>query len=465
MGIPVPPALRRVASDEYAPLPWRRSDREALTRLETAVPDTAARLGMGVAAYLADRRGTAATLRAINAAAGETFYDVPAEAETDTAAAEAVFGGGVPVIDVQSHLVNPGRMAAGAADRLTAFLERTVPERWGKGVDPAALSARSWLSQVFGGSETAVALITCFAGREHEQPLTNEEVHATAELVDRYAGTGRVLTHSIVHPNLGEVELERMVDLRERLAPSGWKVYTLWQPPEWTGPGEVPRGWFLDDDVGMRFLEQVRAVGPGIVCAHKGIAGAVTTGSPAGSSPRDIGPAAAAFPDLGFVVYHSGYEIDPRSEEGAQPDTGPHRGVGRLVASLQESGVPAGANVHAELGTTWYLMLRRPVEAAHVLGKLLSAVGPGRILWGTDSVWYGPPQFLIDSLRAFVIPPRMQEEHGYPLLTPEVKDRILGGNAAALYGIDVAALGERVDADDMAWLEPASRAALDLFDG
>src|SRR5260370_36300923 len=101
MGIPVPPALRRVASDEYAPLPWRRADRKALARLEAAVPDIAARLGMGVAAYLADRRGTAATLRAINAAGGETFYDVPAQAETDAAAADAVFAGGGPVIDVQ----------------------------------------------------------------------------------------------------------------------------------------------------------------------------------------------------------------------------------------------------------------------------------------------------------------------------------------------------------------------------
>jgi hypothetical protein len=31
--------------------------------------------------------------------------------------------------------------------------------------------------------------------------------------------------------------------------------------------------------------------------------------------------------------------------------------------------------VYAELGSTWFLMLRRPREAAHVLGKLLFAVG------------------------------------------------------------------------------------------
>ena len=59
-------------------------------------------------------------------------------------------------------------------------------------------------------------------------------------------------------------------------------------------------------------------------------------------------------------------------------------------------------------------MLRRPVEAAHVLGKLLVALGPERIVWGTDSTWYGSPQPLIDAFRAFRIPPRLQERVRLP---------------------------------------------------
>ena len=80
-------------------------------------------------------------------------------------------------------------------------------------------------------------------------------------------------------------------------------------------------------------------------------------------------------------------------------------------------------------------MLRRPREAAHVLGKLLNAVGPDNILWGTDSVWYGSPQPLIDAFRAFQIPPSFQERYGYPALTPDIKDRIMSRNARAVYGI------------------------------
>ena len=160
--------------------------------------------------------------------------------------------------------------------------------------------------------------------------------------------------------------------------------------------------------------------------------------APAGARATDVGPAAAAFPAIDFVIYHSGYE--PGWDEGpydpgraSDPEAG---GVDALIRSLADVGIGAGANVHAELGSTWHLVLRKPEQAAHVLGKLLVALGPERIVWGTDSVWYGSPQPLIDAFRSFRIPEWMQEEFGYPPLTTETKRRILSGNAAALYGIE-----------------------------
>ena len=71
---------------------------------------------------------------------------------------------------------------------------------------------------------------------------------AARDLVDRYAGTGRVLTHTIVHPNFGPAELDAMADWRERLRPSGWKTYTLYGPPTKASPSG---GWFLDDEIDM----------------------------------------------------------------------------------------------------------------------------------------------------------------------------------------------------------------------
>ena len=47
-----------------------------------------------------------------------------------------------------------------------------------------------------------------------------------------------------------------------------------------------------------------------------------------------------------------------------------------MSAATAGAGVGPGANVYAELGSTWFLVARRPTEAAHVLSKLLAAVGP-----------------------------------------------------------------------------------------
>src|SRR5437660_1044321 len=155
-----------------------------------------------------------------------------------------------------------------------------------------------------------------------------------------------------------------MADWSSELQPSGWKCYTLWGPPTRAVP---TGGWYLDDEeVGYPFLERVRALGPRVVATHKGISGPVPEASLAGASPRDIGPAAVGFPDITFVVYHSGYERDPGGEEGPyDPGAGAApQGVDRLVRSLADAGVGPGANVYAELGSTWFLMLRRPREAA-----------------------------------------------------------------------------------------------------
>jgi hypothetical protein len=76
-----------------------------------------------------------------------------------------------------------------------------------------------------------------------------------------------------------------------------------------------------------------------------------------------------------------------------------------------------------------------PTQAAHVLGKLLKQFGEDRVIWGTDSIWYGSPQDQIQAFRAFEITPQFQEQYGYPALTQKVKEKILGKNAAKLHKI------------------------------
>ena len=103
-------------------------------------------------------------------------------------------------------------------------------------------------------------------------------------------------------------------------------------------------------------------------------------------------------------MYHSGWE--PNAPEGPYRGDIPaeqQRGVDRLVTSLHGAGIGPNGNVYAELGSTWFNLTRNLDAAAHVLGKLLVQLGPERILWGTDSIWYGSPQGQIDAFRAFTI--------------------------------------------------------------
>jgi uncharacterized protein len=104
----------------------------------------------------------------------------------------------------------------------------------------------------------------------------------------------------------------------------------------------------------------------------------------------------------------------------------------------------------------WRSLVRHPEQAAHLLGKLLSRVGPTRVLWGTDSVWYGPPQAQIMAFRAFQISPELQARYRYPALTDAVKRNVLGLNAARLFGVDAEATRCAFASDPLTTAQPAA---------
>jgi uncharacterized protein len=458
----LPQLLRQMHSDEYAALPYDAAQRAVALEAADRLPGIAQRLNVPVAPFAYDRRATALSLELLNRAHGKIFYALQREAGTDEAAAAASFAGRSPVIDVQTHIVDEKLWTGPMVSALSQFNALVDPDRWRDGMDPRMADASMWAALVFGASETAVALLTSTPGQPGENILENGQIAAVRDVVDQYAGTGRLLSHTIIHPNIDQDEIDRMPDHVKTLKPSAWKVYTMYGPPTAAAP---EGGWFLDDDeIGFPFLDRVmRCGGPKIVCAHKGLGGPIPSASVKSTSPRDIGPAAKAFPEIRFIVYHSGYERNPDGQEGPLDEHNPG-GVDRLIMSARAAGIGHDGNIYCELGSTWFMMLRRPVEAAHIMGKLLNQFGPRRILWGTDSTWYGSPQSLIDAFRAFVIPEDMQEKFGYAALTPEIKDMILSGNAAALYHIDTGYVASRLSGMSPDWTAraaPALYAALD----
>jgi hypothetical protein len=77
-----------------------------------------------------------------------------------------------------------------------------------------------------------------------------------------------------------------------------------------------------------------------------------------------------------------------------------------------------------------------------MMGILVKGLGADHVLWGTDSIWFGSPQWQIEALRRLEIPEDMQQRFGFAPLGPAggpVKQAIFGDNAARLFGVDEAA--------------------------
>jgi predicted TIM-barrel fold metal-dependent hydrolase len=445
----VPSILRPLSNDEYdAPPRTEQQQRAAGTAAERNA-ESARRVAAPLARYVESRRGTATGLLSMNDAVGARYFEVPPEAGLDDEAADAAFPSNGPVIDVQTHWIADRPILKRFEQSILGLYKMMAPDWWSGLDDVTAYNIAEYLRCVFVQAETALAVISAAPGNANGDTfLDNREMAGMRELFDRTAGTGRLLNHTVVRPNLGEIE--RMPQWAAEYRPVGWKVYTLGLMDEAHQHYQPGYDWRLDDqETGLPFLEQARAVGVRLVCAHKGLSGLADAGA-----PDDVGPAAKAFPDIDFVIYHSGYE--PGQIDGPYPPETAHNGVNRLITTVEATGLGPGSNVYAELGSTWFMLLSRPDDAAHVLGKLLVHLGEDNIIWGSDSIWYGPTQPALDAFRAFQIPDAMCEQYGYPKLTAQAKRKILTENAARVYGIDVDALSAAAASDDLSWTTQAA---------
>lgn len=444
-----PSFMQPLHSDEYLPEPLPAHVTRAIDHAGSMAEKA---LDRSDHRFWAGRQGTAAGLIALNHEFNQEFFQVPQEAVDDLEAANEALGGKQTVIDVQTHYLADRREANLVTDGLLSEYRSVMPSWWRGLDDLTSYNFAEYLRCVFVESETALAVLTSAPGQSPTRMLFNEEMAGTRRLLEELTPAKRLLNHAVVHPT-DPSEIEQMSTWAEQLKPVGWKVYTLGQLLE---PGLWSEGdqWMLDDErTGVAFLERVQELDIKLVCAHKGLSRLVNSGS-----PRDVGPAAKAFPDINFVIYHSGYEWPVHgmvANEAEYSEETADLGTNRLIKSVKDNGLGPGCNVYTELGTTWFALLRRPRDAAHVLGKLLVALGEDNVIWGTDSIWYGPTQPLIDSFRAFQIPLDMRQQFGYPELTPLIKEKILSLNAARLYSIDLAEAKSCAESDSIAWIKEA----------
>src|SRR5262249_17926346 len=200
-------------------------------------------------------------------------------------------------------------------------------------------------------SDTDLMVLSFVPSTRAGEPLTIDEAENTARIVEKLDGTHRLLIHGRVNPNQPG-DLEGMDELASRYKIAAWKTYTQWGPDG--------KGFWLDDDVGIAFIEKAQKLGVRNIAVHKGL----SFGPKAyeHSTCADVGRVAKRFPNMKFLIYHSGFEAGK-----AEGPYDPKRtdGVDSLVTSLADNGIKPGSNVYAELGSSWRFNMRNPDSAAH----------------------------------------------------------------------------------------------------
>jgi predicted TIM-barrel fold metal-dependent hydrolase len=315
--------------------------------------------------------------------------------------------------------------------------------------------------------------------------LTGWQTSQCRDFINNLAGSRRAFAHAQIYPGVGNLADPAFGDYTqwqiEFCHPDSWKGYNI-APAASPAPGAEFMTWRLDDEVIAYPTYAVINANrhqlkehPGFfnICIHKGLSASGT--QPGGANnipnygnPDDMVKAATDWPQFNFIIYHSCLRpafwslqslLDILNKPGSMApttltDSDGHTvpnirwstqlaqiAAGKYVAGAEPTSTsPASTrrlpNVYAELGTTMASMITIfPTVFAHLIGQQLYYMGSDHIVFGSDSLWYGGPQWQVEALWRFQIPEQIQERWHYPALTERDRRNILGLNSARLYGL------------------------------
>jgi hypothetical protein len=421
-----------VSNGEWMPGPITEKQRVAEKLVAEEAETIARRHGLSRAQFLRTAAGTALGFWVLNRVHGLDAWGenavLPAKrihCEDLDAASEYLDTKPYFIMDVQTHHVDPVEFPYDVLCFLRfGNLQGDLPCN-----DITELGQDTYIREMFLDSETHVSVIS---GLPSGSPLGVEAMAATRNRVNDLAGSQRCLAQAVIDPapnptipnpnfRTGVDSLERQVT--ELRAANAIKTYS------YNG------NWRLDDEqIAYPMYEQAVRHRIKLINCHKGLPATFAPGSEESVRTLDIPKAVADWPELRFCAYHSGY-----FETGAHPEG--KDGITEFIAVLEGMPKKHRRRVYAEIGSSFAINVLSdsrdpgPMRAAHFIGQLLKTLGPKNILWGTDSIWWGSPQWLIDAFKVLQIPSELQENFGYPALTEKARKQIFGLNAARLYGV------------------------------
>jgi predicted TIM-barrel fold metal-dependent hydrolase len=426
--------------------------------------------GMDRRSFLKTASGMAAAFLAMNHVFGPVWMVSEAEAQDKEAADErAAKYRSQFIFDDQTHFVRDDfdkegliGLAQYAAEHWNPDMLKNMP------LELARYKFDNYLKEIFMDSDTKVALLSSAPFDDPEWWLLfNDQITDAREAINSVAGTRRLFAHSVFTPGQDGwmEEVERCI---EQCKPDSWKGYTIGDP---LSPSSKGTAWRLDDEeLVYPFYEKIVAAGGGkaTVCIHKGLLPLdyekTWPDIWKAATVEDLPKAAKDWPQIQFVMYHGAlrpFLEDPAAELAEFEKTGYIRWATDLARMPAEHGVN---NVYAELGTTFAnSAVASPRFAAAVVGQFVNEMGADRVVWGTDSVWYGSPQWQIEAMRRLEIPDDLMEKMKWQTklgeADGELKNKIFGINSAKLYGYDIESEYPQLSGDQLTQMQEAYRKA------
>ena len=296
----------------------------------------------------------------------------------------------------------------------------------------------NFFKEVFLDSQTSVGLLSSAPADDPAKWfITNDQIARARQTVNGRLGARRLLGHGVFTPGQPGwmEEVDRVIEV---VKPDCWKGYTIGDP---MNRSRYP--WRLDDEkLVYPAYEKMAKAGIRNVCIHKGLLpldyGKTLPDLWKFGTVEDLGRAAKDWPNLNFIIYHSALETIQANRKNESR----FEKIGRIpwVTDLAEIPEKYGVkNVYGEIGTTFAATaVTSPAYCAAMLGTLIKGLGADHVIWGTDSVWYGSPQWQIEAMRRIEIPKETQKKYGFSAIGPAdspVKAAIFGLNSARLYGI------------------------------
>jgi len=431
-----------ISNGEFIPAQPSNRDRETNRLIREKIDEAVRRTGIDRRRFLQGAGAVAAALAVFESAAcgrspggkparGGTFKAPP---PTEAEACQALLVDQDDFIfDVHTHHVMPNGPWVQNAPDTVGLVSGMLPQGCADNPRLDCLDRANYLHDLFMSSDTTMAMLTDVPNSgPSTAPVPLSEAIQTEEVLSQltHPGSTRLLVQNVIAPNVGPVNgwIDEMTAAFETHDIAAFKVYTAWSP--------TAHGFSLEDPtIGLPVLQHAHDLGVKVFVAHKGLP--LVNFDPVFNHPEDMVALSRQFADMNFLIYHAAW--DPSHVEGPYDPTAT-TGIDTLLAALDRHGVPPNDNVWVDLATMWRQLLTLPDQAAHALGKLLSRVGDKRVMWGTDSIWYGSPQPQIMAMRAFEITSEFQERYGYPPLTATTKANIFGMNAANLFGVDPTAV-------------------------